>query len=170
MKVQPKDVVIEYLATTTADASRPPRCIIICGPPASGKTRHRRSKYPSGYALVDAAAIFISLAPDEILDFPSALQPELEATGQALASAAVHTQIDIVTEVIGGSKALMKELIDSLISVGYKVNVEYVQADVTQALQWNRMRSENNISAYYAEESNIRWLIRAAQAERQARS
>ena len=113
MRVQPKDVVIEYLATATADASRPPRCVIICGPPASGKTRHRRSKYPSGYALVDAAAIFISLAPDEVLDFPGALRPELEAAGQALASAAVHRRADIVTEVIGVSVALMKELIDS---------------------------------------------------------
>lgn len=168
MRVQPNSVVAEYLSTATADSSRPPRCVIICGPTASGKTRHRREKYTSGYALVDAAAIFVSLAPDEILDFPEALRPELEAAGQALASEAVHTRVDIVTEVIGVSSDAMTGLIDSLLSIGYTVDIVHVQAEVNQAWEWNEARSENNISAYYAEEFNFRWLARAAKAAKQA--
>lgn len=167
-RVPPNAVVAQYLSGATADSSRSPRCVILCGPTATGKTRRRREKYPSGYALVDAAAIFVSLAPEEVLPFPDALRPELEAAGQALASAAVHSRVDIVTEVIGVSWDAMTGLIDSLRAIGYTVDLEYVHADVNQAWEWNVGRSENNISAFYAEEFNFRWLVRAAQAATQA--
>lgn len=168
VRVPPCDVLVQYLTAATTDSSRPPRCVILCGPTATGKTRRRREKYSSGYALVDAAAIFVSLAPDEVLDFPEALRPELEVTGQAIATAAVRMRVDIVTEVIGVSLDAMTGLIDSLRSIGYTVDLDYVHADVNQAWQWNVGRSENNISAYYAEEFNFRWLVRAVQVATQA--
>lgn len=167
-RVPPHAVVAQFLSAATADPSRPPRCVIICGPTATGKTRRRREKYSSGYALVDAAAIFVSLAPEEVLPFPDALRPELEAAGQTLASAAVQSRVDIVTEVIGISLDAMTGLIDSLRAIGYTVDLEYVHADMNQAWKWNVGRLENNISAYYAEEFNFRWLVRAAQAAVQA--
>lgn len=93
--------------------------------------------------LVDAAAIFVSLAPDEVLDFPEALRLELETAGQALASAAVQARVDIVTDVIGASLHAMTELIDSLRSVGYTVDVVYVHADFNQAWQWSAIGKQH---------------------------
>jgi hypothetical protein len=165
MRIQPGKVVAEYLAGAIIAKSRPPRCVVICGPTATGKSSRRRERYSSGYALVDAASIFLSLAPDEVLDFPDALRSELEAAGQALAAAAVHARADIVTEVVGASEPAMTQLIESLLSIGYKVDLEYVHADVAQAWQRNLERSDNNISAYFAEEFNFRWLVQAARAE-----
>lgn len=165
MRTHPVDVVARYIAAAISE--QPPRFVVVCGPTATGKSRHRRAKYASGYALVDAAAIFLSLAPDEVLDFPDALRLELETAGQSLAIAAIRARTNIVTEVIGASASTMNELIDSLGAIGYTTHVDYVHAEVTQAWEWNLARSENNISAYYAEEFNIRWLVHAALADAQ---
>lgn len=81
------------------------------------------------------------------------------------ATAAVHARLDIVTEVIGIPPAAMIELIDSLLAIGYKADVVHVGKDMYEAWEWNLARSENNISAHYAEEFNIRWLSKAAEAE-----
>ena len=164
MRLQPSRVVAQYLAEATVATSRPPRCVVICGAVAVGKSRHRREHYSSGYALVDAASIFVSLAPDEVLAFPDALRSEVESAGQALAFAAISTRADIVTEVIGASESLMTQLVDALRSVGYKVELQYIHADPVQAWKGNLARGDNNISAFFAEEFNVRWLIRAAQA------
>jgi hypothetical protein len=162
-RVPPSRVVAQYMADATVATSRPPRCVVICGPVAVGKTRHRREHHSSGYALVDAASLFVSLAPDEVLDFPGALRSELEAAGQALASSAVNARADIVTEVIGASEGLMSQLVGAMRSVDYKVEVQYIQGDPVEGWHRNLARGPNDISAYFAEEFNVRWLVRAAQ-------
>jgi hypothetical protein len=43
-------------------ADQRPNAVIIMGAVAAGKTTIRKQKYPSGYVLIDAAGIFLSLS------------------------------------------------------------------------------------------------------------
>ena len=47
-----------------------PFAVIISGDVAAGKTTVRRQEYSSGYLLIDAAEIFLSLSRGEYLDSP----------------------------------------------------------------------------------------------------
>src|SRR5712691_2963554 len=68
-----------------------PQIVIVCGPTATGKTRYRRQKYASGYVVVDAADIFISLSRGEYIDFPSFLEQPMDTIGAAVAKRAMKS-------------------------------------------------------------------------------
>jgi FMN phosphatase YigB (HAD superfamily) len=49
--------------------------------------------------------------------------------------------------------------------IGYKVDLMFVHCPIEQAVQWNLNRSDDAISAYFAEPFQHAWLMEAAQAE-----
>src|SRR5262245_48505647 len=138
MMVSPAKVAEDYVAQGVAvDEAAAPQFALVCGPVASGKSRFRREKYATGYVVVDAAAIFVSLAPDEVLDFPQALENELEEAGQAIASRAIAERRNIVTEIIGASLETLERIADAMRAVGYKVSADCISNDLDLALSNN---------------------------------
>ena len=69
--------------------SPPPKLVLLLGPVASGKSYTRRRHYRSGYVIVDAAEIFVSLSRGGYYDFPGAFLAPLETIGALVALRAV---------------------------------------------------------------------------------
>jgi len=149
-----------------ARASGQPVIVIIMGPICAGKTTLRRQKYASGHVLVDAAQLFIDLGGIE-LAFPSSLLEPMQAVGAEVARRAVAGRMSIVTEVVGSEFGRVVTLIDALKGAGYKVEVVGLTADLEACMERNANRAQDNISAYYAEPFQTRWLVEAARNQPQ---
>ena len=80
---------------------QPPSAIIFTGGPGAGKTTIRKQKYSSGYVLIDAADIFISLSKGEFYPFPEAFEEPLNFIGHLVAYRAPSERRNIVIELIG---------------------------------------------------------------------
>ena len=152
-----------YFTPDSVPVDGQPSLVLIMGGPASGKTTLRRQQYASGYVLVDAADIFISLSRGGYYDFPDAFLEPMNLIGRLIASRAISERRNIVTEIIGSDFDETSELIDAMRSVGYKIDAVGVTCDVEEAVRRNLSRDDDNISSYYAEPFQRQWLIDAAQ-------
>jgi len=141
-----------------------PELVLITGGVAVGKSRMRRARYAHGYVNLDAGDIFIRLSRGHYIDFPSFLEEPMDMIGQMVASQAVQERHNIVCELVGAEFEPMKKLIETYRALEYKTTVVGVTADLEQSLLWNQQRSDDNISAYYAEPFHHRWLLSAAAA------
>lgn len=142
--------------------AEPPKAVILMGGVAAGKTHTRKEKYASGYVLIDAAEIFHHLScGDATLDFPDALKEPLDLIGSLVAHRALSERRSIVTEIIGARAESVRELLDSLTALGYKIDVLAITCDVQEARHRNERRGDN-ISAYYAEPFQTKWIINAS--------
>lgn len=148
-------------------SSGKPVAVVIMGGVAAGKTSLRRHNYSAGYVLIDSADIFLGLSPEQGLDFPEALLDPMEHVGSAVALMALSENRSIVTEIIGADQTKTVELIESLKSIGYEVEVVGVTCDVEEAFTRNMSRGPDNISAYFAESFQIKWIIAACQQIRE---
>ena len=150
------------------DASVPagqPVCVLLMGGTGSGKTTIRQERYATGYALLDAATIFISLTGPTYFDFPHAdFEMPLNAIGSAVAERAIRERRNLVVEFIGADVDPMKRVIEALTACGYKVDLQFIDCDVTEAWNRNLNRGPDNISAYYTEPYHVRWLLAATAA------
>jgi len=149
-----------------ARASGQPVFVLIMGPICAGKTTLRRQKYASGHVLVDAAQIFIDLGGID-LAFPSTLLEPMQAVGAEVARRAIAGRMHIVTEVVGSEFGPVATLIDALKGAGYKVEVVGLTADLEACMERNANRAQDNISAYYAEPFQTRWLVEATRYQPQ---
>jgi hypothetical protein len=151
-----------YFDASSVPRGEPPRIVMLMGGPAAGKTTLRKQRYSTGYVLVDAAEIFLSLSRGEFLPFPDAFEEPMELVGQRVVRRAVAERRHIVTELIGSEFEPIKELIEAMRSIGYMVAVEAVTCDIDEAMRRNLSRGDDNISCYYAEPYQRRWLREAA--------
>lgn len=158
------DEVNRFFDNSSLPGDGPPVFALVLGPTATGKTRHRRQKYPKGYVVVDAGDIFISLSRGKYIDFPSILEEQMETIGTSVARRAIRERRNIVTEIIGHEFAPTQQLIDSMLTIGYNVELDAIVKDPIEAWEWNLKRSNENISAYYTEQFHRKWLIDAAAA------
>lgn len=142
-----------------------PRIVILMGGPATGKTTIRRAQFSSGFVLVDAAEIFIQLSRGQYYDFPDGLELPMDAIGGSVADRAISERRHIVTELIGADFEAMKVLIESMRAIGYRVEVNAITCDLEEALRRNLARGEDNVSCYYAEPYQRRWLLDAARKQ-----
>ena len=63
---------------------------------------------------------------------------------------------------VGSEFGPVATLIDALKGAGYKVEVVGLTADLEACMERNANRAQDNISAYYAEPFQTRWLVEAA--------
>jgi dephospho-CoA kinase len=152
-----------YFKPDSVPADGKPRLILIMGGPASGKTTLRREQYSTGFVLIDAAEIFNSLSRGGYYDFPDAFEEPMDLIGRLVASRAITERRNIVTEIIGSDFDVTTELIEAMRSVGYTIEVVSVTCDIEEAMKRNLARGEDNISSYFAEPFQRRWLIDATQ-------
>ena len=151
-----------YFEPSSIPADAEPYLVLLMGGPAAGKTTLRRQQYSTGFVLVDAADIFISLSRGGYYDFPEAFEEPMDLIGRLVATRAIAERRKIVTEVIGSDFDATTELIEAMRSVGYKIEAVAVTCDIDEAMKRNLSRGENNISSYFAEPYQRRWLIEAA--------
>lgn len=160
----PKNIgaqVGDLLGEVPATNDAAPRAVIIMGSVATGKTTHRRNNYSRGYVLIDAAEIFEVLSKgDATLQFPDAFVDELELIGTMLARSAVSRKQSIVTEIIGSDMRTVLPLVSGLKSVGFTVELITLDCDLEEAIRRNEAPGRG-ISAHFAEEFQIRWIIEA---------
>ena len=138
-----------------------PVAVIISGGVCAGKTTIRKQKYSTGYVLIDAADIFLSLSRGEYLPFPEALEEPMDLIGRLVARRALSERRNIVTEIIGAEAEQQIQLIAALRSIGYGVQGAVITCDVEEAVRRNESRGDDNISAYYAEPFQSAWIIEA---------
>ena len=138
-----------------------PIAVVVSGGIAAGKTTLRKQKYASGYVLIDAVDIFLSLSRGEYFDFPEAFQQPMDLIGRLVAKRAVSERRNIVTEIVGAEREPVVQLIDALRGVGYRVQGEVATCDVEEELRRNASRGDDDISAFYAEPFQRAWLIDA---------
>lgn len=137
-----------------------PRAVVLMGGVAAGKTTLRLTNYSKGFVLIDAAEIFHHLSGKAFLDFPVALLEPLELIGPLVTQRAISERRNIVTEIIGAESEPTIELVSALTSAGYHVEAITVTCDLEESIRRNQNRGDN-ISAYYAEPFQRRWLVDA---------
>ncbi|SRR6266446_907757 len=141
-----------------------PRIVILMGGPAGGKTTIRKQRYSTGYVLVDAAEIFLSLSRGEFFPFPEAFEEPMQIIGGLVAQRAISERRHIVTELIGSEFEPTEALIDAMFAIGYRIDVQAITCDIEEAQRRNLSRGDDCISAYYAEPYQRAWLHDAAVA------
>ena len=169
-KIDVNAEVESYFDASSESHSEAPDFVIVMGGPAVGKTTLRKQNFSRGYVLVDAADIFTRLSKGQSLDFPDDLEEPMEVVGTLIASRAVAERRHIVTELIGADYEATVELIEAMRSIGYEISVSGVTCDVEEAQRRNLARGDDNISCYFAEAFQRKWLIEAAGSEQNASS
>ncbi len=145
------------------------RIVIFMGGVACGKTTLRKQRYSTGFVLVDAAEIFLNLSRGSFFPFPEAFEEPMQIIGSIVAKRAIAERRHIVTELIGAELQPAKDLIDAMLAIDYKVDLQAITCDVKEAQRRNLNRSDDCISAYYAESFQREWLREAAVAESKGR-
>lgn len=163
MIIDISDIVSRHFSDDSLASDESPRIVVLMGGPASGKTTIRKSKFSKGYVLIDAAEIFTSLEGWEEQDFPGELEQPLSIIGPLIAQQAVRERRNIVTEIIGEEFAPTVALLEAVKSIGYTVEVQYINCGIEEAMKRNLSRGNDSISAYYAEPYHRQWLIDAAE-------
>ena len=141
-----------------------PILALIIGPICAGKTTLRRERFSHSYVLIDAAQLFIELGGID-LDFPSTLKVPIETIGAEVARRAIAKHMNIVTEIIGEKYELVVELIDTMKAAGYHIEINVVTLDLPACIEREKGRQKDNVSSYYAEQYQMKWLLAAAREQ-----
>lgn len=156
------DEVERFFDDSSLPKAEKPELVILMGGVATGKTTIRKEKYSSGYVVLDAPEIFLSLSRGKYYDFPVAFQEPMDLIGGMVAIQAVAERRNIVIELIGGDFAELKALMDAMLAIGYTISVHGIFCELEEAVQRNLSRGDDSISAHYAEPFQRRWLFDAA--------
>ena len=139
-----------------------PRLIVIVGAVAVGKTTLRKERFATGFVLVDAVPIFLSLCRGQYLDFPGPLEVPMQVMGALVTGQAIRERRNIVTEFIPDNAEQLKVLMDAMLAIGYRIELVYVDCPFEEAVKRNLNRDEDCISSYYAGKYQYEWLLEAA--------
>ncbi|MGH8130613.1 MAG: zeta toxin family protein [Steroidobacteraceae bacterium] len=155
------DEVLEHWFRYDNRSSKP-EFALITGTGVCGKTRLRHEQFAKSHVNVDAGDIFRRLEGDRILDFPGEHREIIDKVGRVIAKTAISGKLNIVTEVHHLELDSHRALIDAMTGAGYKVNVVVLECEWEEAQRRNLARGPHNISAYYTDEFNVKWLVAAA--------
>jgi hypothetical protein len=147
-----------------------PVAVILWGGIATGKTALRKQKFATGYVLLDAADIFLSLSRGEYFDFPDGLEEPMDTIGRLATRRALTERRSIVTEVVGAEAGPMQELLGALKSIGYRVEGVAVTCDLDESLRRNEERGDDDISSHYAGPYQQAWIVDACRELAEARA
>jgi chloramphenicol 3-O-phosphotransferase len=136
-----------------------PVAVILAGGPAAGKTTLRKGTYSSGYVLIDAADIFLSLSRGEFFPFPEGFEEPMDLIGRLVTNRALSERRNIITEIIGAEVEPTIQLSKALERIGYKTQFVGILCKIEEAMRRNLSRRSDNISAYYAEPFQRAWII-----------
>jgi zeta toxin len=161
IRFDPSAEIDRYFGDSSLATSDPPRAVIIAGDVAAGKTSLRCAKYSTGYVVLDAAEIFLSLCQGKSLDFPGPLEEPMIMIGHGVVQRIYRERRDFVTEIIGSEIALVTQLLEVIKGAGYRIEFAAITCDVSAAVERNANREANNISSYYTEHYHRQWILGA---------
>ncbi len=141
-----------------------PEVVIFTGGVCSGKTTLRKENFGDSHISIDASDIFLHLSAGAYLDFPSIHRKAMNAIGKTLALQAFQNKSDIVIEIVGDNGDKFDDLINDIVSIGYRTKVIYVNCDIEEAIRRNDNRDNDDVSAYYTEEYHLKWIKYAVNA------
>jgi hypothetical protein len=159
------EVVAAYFDDASLAAEGAPEAVIIVGPPAAGKTTYRKQAFSLDHVLIDAADVFLRLSAGEVLSFPDDLEWPLRVAGRLLATKAIAERRNVVTEIIGDDSRSTALMINALRRAGYSIRVKFIRAPLEVCIARNESRGDDNISAFFAQEFNIAWILEACGKE-----
>lgn len=142
--------------------SADPEFVLITGTGVCGKTRTRHAQFAERYVNVDAGDIFRRLEGERILDFPGEHRWAIDIVGSLVAERAIRERRNIVTEVHFVEYSIYAALIDAMKAAGYRTRLVALHCELEEAARRNRARGPHNVSAYYTDEFNVKWLLEAA--------
>jgi hypothetical protein len=105
----------------------------------------RKQRYSTGYVLIDAVDIFLSLSRGEFSPFPDGLQEPMDLIGRLVTRRALSERRNTVTAVIGSEAEPAQRLLDALRSIGHGVRGALVTCDSEEALRRNASRGNDDI-------------------------
>lgn len=147
-----------------------PVLVLLIGGVATGKTTLRKTQYASSHVVVDAAEVFLNLSRGAVYNYPSFLEVPMNVIGEIVARQAIAERRHIVTELTGRRPDAIRQLIDAMSALDYRVQVLGVTCDPEEAVRRNLARGVDCISAYYAEGHHLPWLLAAAISSQGANS
>lgn len=151
------EVVSRFVQSGTV--STEPVMVIVTGPIASGKTTIRREKYSQGYTLIDSGEL-MDAYKDEVAS-EEKLEGLLMVTGTELVRRAVTEKRNIVIEITADTPEKAKrveEITDKMTSLGYKVEIEYVDCDAEECQRRNE-KGRDNVSSYYSSDETLHYFL-----------
>ena len=139
------------------DRGNPPKFLVICGPVGTGKTRLRRGKYQEGYVVIDEGDIYARLKPILISDEKYA--DFIDFVIANLIREAIVGRKNILIEVLMDKMEPIKTIMNKMIALGYKTEIEYIHNDIAKSWENNISRGKDNISAYYSQNNLFRLIL-----------
>jgi Zeta toxin len=161
IRFDPIAEIDRYFDDSSLATSETPWAVLIAGGVAAGKTTLRRTKFATGYVVLDAAEIFLCLCQGKYLDFPGPIEEPMNWIGQGVAERIIQERRNFVTEVIGAEMDSLSDVIKAIRSAGYQIHFAGITCDTAAAVKRNANRGKNNISAYYTEQYHQRWILEA---------
>lgn len=130
-----------------------PTFVMVVGGVAAGKTTHRRTAYAEGYVHLDYGEIY--LAFEKLLGKGHKNIPAFSLMAIDMVTyQAIQEKRNIVVEFIGDNAEVMTELIDTMKSYGYKVELVPIIADVAESYKRHLKAVEDDpdyISSHHSE-------------------
>lgn len=135
----------------------PPKLVIFTGGVAAGKSTIRKQKYSSGYVHFDPGDIFAEMR--KIMDESDPkFSASVAVACDLLLREAIEKRKNIATEVIGDKYEPLKAVIDTMLEIGYTIDMQAVTADVAQSYQRHLKAVEDvpgYLSAYFTQDLTL---------------
>jgi hypothetical protein len=152
----------KFLYAESIPAQGQPEFVVIMGGIGCGKTTLRKMHYGNKHVVIDAGEIFSNLCDPEVFTFGDILNDAVEDIGYILARQAIAERRNIVSEVVGADNLqVLKEVLGGMKRLGYRVILKAVDCSVEQAIERHKNQDPGNISAYFTESYQLRWIASA---------
>ena len=158
------DIEIEkFFQDSSLIPNEKPKAVILCGGICVGKTTVRKSKFASGYVVIDAAEIFLNLTGSNEPRFPGPLAKTIWKIGSGVFLKAVNCRFNIVTEILGAEAETIEAIIDTFCRFDYTAEILFVDSGFDESVDRKLRRGDDNLSSYFTEGFHMAW-IRGMQA------
>ncbi len=134
-----------------------PQFVILMGGIGSGKTTVRRQRYNIGFVNFDFGELFNTIKKEFGAD-NSKLTNYTAMASDLILQETLNSKKNIVIEIIGDKKDVIDPVIDSMTDRGYKVSIQFISCDPTEA--YNRhlkavKEDSGYFSAYYTQDVTL---------------
>ena len=154
-----EEVVDSFLLKGKQD--NPPKFVVIAGPVATGKTTLRRKKYAQNYVLVDSGELFDIFIANKSGEDAEKMKQRSVTIGAELVSRSIAQRRNIVIEILGDLEEPKKTILPKMTSLGYEIEIEFIECDLKEALRREEARGRDNMSAYYSQSDTLLYFTTA---------
>lgn len=143
-----------YEAGLSSDS---PKLAIFTGGVASGKTTIRKQKYGENYVHFEFGEIRTAVKKQLGKDDPK-LESSSFLVSDMIFKDCIENKRNIVTEIIGDNNAVLTPIINKMIELGYKIEMQYIQADPVESYKRHLKlveEDEDYLSVYFTQNTTL---------------